>query len=155
MRVESADVIDADVALKLLPRLASLLEEVGAEPDLLQVRLVGIFGEDLLDGHLPLGGPVNAQPHHAETASAQQSHPLEVLGESLAELAVLIGSEVAPHVEAALVAIFIVDVNGFLLSVLAVAQRLPLLHAAALLLLLDVDGLLPGLFLALPIEQLF
>jgi hypothetical protein len=98
---------------------------------------------------------VNAQPHHAETASAQQSHPLEVLGESLAELAVLIGSEVAPHVEAALVAIFIVDVNGFLLSVLAVAQRLPLLHAAALLLLLDVDGLLPGLFLALPIEQLF
>lgn len=91
MGVESADVGDPDVALELLARLAALLEEVGAEPDLFQVSLVRVLCQDLLDGYLALGGAVDAQPDHAETTPSQQTNPLEVFGESFSKLGVLVG----------------------------------------------------------------
>ena len=144
MRVQPADVVDADVALKLLPRLSALLEEVGAEPDFLEVRLVRVLGEYLLDCYLPLGGLVDAEPDHAEPAPSQQPDPLEVLGEPVAELGVLVGSEEVPDVEALRVLVrLVVDVDGLFLVVLVVAGRVALVAAVVFLLL------------PLPFEQLF
>lgn len=147
MRVEAAKVVDADVVLELLPRLAALLEEVGPEPDLLQVRLVRVLSQDLLDRHLPLRRTVHAQPHKAEPAAAQQPHAPEVLGEAIAELGKLVGREVGAHVEPVFPGLLelvgvvsgpVVELDGLLLVVLGLTGGGALLDAAGVLLLLPI-----------------
>jgi hypothetical protein len=44
MRVKSADIVNPDVVLKLFSSLSSLLKKVGAEPNLLEVSLMWVFG---------------------------------------------------------------------------------------------------------------
>lgn len=49
MGVESADVVDANVILEFLAGLSPFLEEVGAEPYLLEMSFMRVFGENLFD----------------------------------------------------------------------------------------------------------
>lgn len=58
MRVQSADVVDADVVLKLFSGFSSFFEEVGSEPDFFEMCLVRVFGENLFDGNFSFGGSV-------------------------------------------------------------------------------------------------
>lgn len=60
-------------------------EEHGAEPNLLDVGLVGVLGDDLLDRELAARFDVPAQPDQAEPAAAQQLHLLETVGEAVSE----------------------------------------------------------------------
>lgn len=43
MRIQSANIVDSNVILKLFSSLASFLEEVRTKPNLFQVSLMGIF----------------------------------------------------------------------------------------------------------------
>ena len=122
MGVESADVVDADVVLELFSGLASFLEEIGAEPDLLQMSFMRIFCQNLLYCHLSFGRTMNSQPHHAEATSSEQTYPLEILWEPLSEFVELICCEVGSDVEVGLLAISIVDFDGLLLVVLGLAD---------------------------------
>lgn len=54
MGVESADVVDADVILEFLAGLSAFLEEVGAEPYLLEMSFMRVFGENLFDCYFSL-----------------------------------------------------------------------------------------------------
>ena len=81
---------------------------------------------------------MHAQPDQAEPSTAQQSHPLEVLREAFAELGVLIGGEVGPDVEGGFLSVLIVELDGFLLLVLALGGGRALLDALGVLLLLPI-----------------
>lgn len=54
MRVQFANVIDADMVLELLPCLSSLLKEVRPKPNLFQVRLMWILCQGLLYSYFSL-----------------------------------------------------------------------------------------------------
>lgn len=123
------------MVLELLTGLSTLLKKVRAKPDLFQVSLVRILGQNLLDCHLPLGGLVDAQPDDAESPTAKQAHSLEVFGESFTELAVLVGSEVGPNIKGVLILVAFIDFKGLLLGVLRLIDVVvSLLEAASLLL---------------------
>jgi hypothetical protein len=126
------------VVLELLTRLSSLLEEVGAEPDFLQMGLVGVLRQDLLNGHLSFRGAMHAQPDQTEPPSSEQSNPLEVLGEAFSKLGEFICSEVGLDIERTLLPILIIELYGFFLLVLALTSRGALLDAFGVLLLLPI-----------------
>lgn len=81
------------MVLELFAGVSALLEEVGAEPDLLQVRLMRVFSQDLLDCHLPFATAMDAQPDHTEPTSAQQCNSLKLLGEAIAKFLELFRSQ--------------------------------------------------------------
>lgn len=109
MGVESADVVDADVILEFLAGLSPFLEEVGAEPYLLEMSFMRVFGENLFDCYFSLWRPVNAQPNDAEAASAEKSYSFEVFGEPFSEFGVLISSEVGSDIEWVLIFVPFID----------------------------------------------
>jgi hypothetical protein len=136
--VQSAEVVYANVVLKLLTSLPALFEEVRPKPNLLQVRLVRVLGQDLLDSHLSLGRSMHSQPDQAEPSSAQQPNPLEILGEAFSKLGKLICRQVGLHIECTFLAVLIVKLDGLFLLVLALAGRGALLNALGVLLLLPI-----------------
>lgn len=87
--VEPAEIVDSCCLLEFFPGLSALVEEVGAEPDLLQVGLVRVLTQDLLHGDSSAGAAVHGQPDQTEASPPQQSYPLEFIWETLTELAVL------------------------------------------------------------------
>ena len=138
MRVESAQVVNTDVVVKLLTSLPALFEEVGAKPDFLQMCFVGVFGQDLLDCHFPLRRTMHAQPDQAEPSSSQQANPLEILGKAFPKLPVFICSQVGLHIQTTLFPTLIIELHRLFLLVLALAGRGALLYAFVLLLLLTI-----------------
>lgn len=97
--IQLADIVDADVVFELLSGVTALLEEVGAEPDLLEVGLVRVLSEDLLDGNFSLAASVDAEPDYAEASPAQECHPFEFLREPVPEFLILLCSQHVGHVE--------------------------------------------------------
>ena len=55
MGIQSADVVDANMVLKLLSGLSAFLEEIGAKPDLFEVCFMRVFCQDLFYCNFPLG----------------------------------------------------------------------------------------------------
>ena len=92
MGVQSANIIDANMVLKLLSWLSSLLEEVGTEPDLFEMRFMRVFCQNLFYGYFSLWWSVNAEPDYTKTSSSKQTNPLEILWKSFAKFVVLISS---------------------------------------------------------------
>jgi hypothetical protein len=90
--VKFADVVDSDVAFELFAWLSAFFVEVRSEPDLLEMGLMRIAGQDLLYGDFLFACAVDAQPDHAETASSQQSHTFELVRETVAKFLILLGS---------------------------------------------------------------
>lgn len=83
--VEFDQVFDALAAGELLLGGAAELEEVRAEPDLLDVRLVAALRDDLLHRVLLLALLVLAQPHEGEASPSEQFDLVEAVGEAVAE----------------------------------------------------------------------
>ncbi len=92
MVVQFADVVDSDMAFELFARLSAFFVEVRSEPDLLEMGLMRIAGENLLYGDFLFACAVDAQPDHAETASSQQSHTFKLVRETVAKFLVLLRS---------------------------------------------------------------
>ena len=90
MRKQSAYIIYSNCIFELLSDLPSLLEKVGAKPNLLQMRFMRIFAQNLLYRHSSPWIFVNTQPHQTETSPAQQSHPLEFFRKPFPEFAVFL-----------------------------------------------------------------
>ena len=111
-----------------------------------------IFGENLFDRYFSFRWSVHAKPNNTEAASSQQSNSSKIIWKSFSKLGVFVSSEVAADIEAVSIPILLIDIDGLFLGVLAVAEGLSLLHAARLF---EVAGLVPALFIALTIEQLF
>lgn len=107
-----------------------------------------------------------AKPNYTETTSSKESHSFEVLGEAITELAILVGSEIVPYIEAAFLTILLMNIDGLFLGVLIMTRWLSFVGTAffvsasllvrrALVMPLVVGALLTAFFLAPPIEQLF
>lgn len=122
MRIQPANVIDANMTLKLFPGLSSLLKKVRPEPYLFQMRLMRILGQYLLDCHFSLGGSMHPQPNHTEPSPSQQPNPLEILRKPIPELVELIGSEVSLNIKPILLPGLLVELDSLILMILVLAD---------------------------------
>lgn len=83
--VDFHEILDAGVLGELLLRQPAHLEEVGAEPDLLDVGLVVILRSNLLYRELLLGLFVLSQPNQRKAASAKQLQLLKGLRKAISK----------------------------------------------------------------------
>jgi hypothetical protein len=83
--IEPNQVLDSWKARKLRLGNSSEREEHGAEPNLLDVGLVSVLGDDLLNGELPPRLYVLAEPHQTESSSTQQLHLLETVRKTVSK----------------------------------------------------------------------
>lgn len=83
--IQLHQMLDARTGREFLLGGASEVEEVGAEPDFLDVGLVAAFGDDLFDGVLLFALLVFPQPHERKPSSSQQFDLVEAIGEAISE----------------------------------------------------------------------
>lgn len=144
--VHSHQVLDPWVLCELGLGDAPQGEEVGAEPYLFYVGLMGVLGDDLLDGELLPALDMAAQPHQREAPSAQQLDLLEPIGEPVAEGLLLLLSEPIAILLLLVDRVVILFVLVLVLGVLGLGRVLPPIVPVSLPLLLFFLLLLPLVF---------
>jgi hypothetical protein len=88
-----------------------------------------IFCQNLLDCDFSFGGSMNAQPNNAKSSPSKQADSFEVFRKSFPKLVKLISSKIGLDIEAGILSIFLVDLDGFILMVLALTGVGPFLYA--------------------------
>lgn len=94
--VHPGQVLDAGEFGKLGFGDAPQRKEIGAEPDLLDMGLMGVLSDNLLDCKLFPTFYVFAQPHQTEPSPPQQLNLLKPIGESFPECLLLLFGEPIP-----------------------------------------------------------
>ena len=94
MIIKLAYVINSNMILKLFSWLPTLLKEIWAKPNFLQMSFMWIFGEYLFNRNFLLTTPMNSKPYNTKATPTQKCNSFEFLRKSIPKLLILLWSKI-------------------------------------------------------------